>query len=216
MTDTPMITPAKFCRRPTTATIEAMQWHPRSLMDGRMNVCAWIVQHTPNHTTHPHAGAGDSLRLFVNANDSWITVQPGQWIARDEHGFYPIHNDKFRESWQPVGDAQDQPTIIGGFMAAVDAEGTDAWISVYGHPVILPGLDLPDETTVLVPFGSDMEPFRVPFHHLRVIRAIGDFHGGYLDSETGLPLYAVDALADEHVCQRLTVPPAFEPKDHQG
>lgn len=31
--------------------------------------------------------------LWVSANQTWLPIQIGEWIAQDEHGFYPIKDN---------------------------------------------------------------------------------------------------------------------------
>lgn len=32
-------------------------------------------------------------RLWVQANKSWLSIEEGEWVAKDRHGFYPIKDD---------------------------------------------------------------------------------------------------------------------------
>lgn len=33
---------------------------------------------------------GGTLRLFVAANQTWLSLEVGEWIASDQYGYYPI------------------------------------------------------------------------------------------------------------------------------
>jgi hypothetical protein len=67
--------PKTFQREPTI--IEAIQWtgdNRQALDDFGCTVAHY----------------GDVLRLFVQANQAWLPLEVGEWIAHDEHGYYPI------------------------------------------------------------------------------------------------------------------------------
>ena len=52
---------------------------------------------------------GATTLLFVAANSAWLPVEISEWIARDRHGFYPIKDDVFLESYEKV----DKCDIVG-------------------------------------------------------------------------------------------------------
>lgn len=52
-------------------------------------------------------------RLWVDANQSWLPIEEGEWIANDRHGFYPIKNDVFTESYDPVETPTEVCTLVG-------------------------------------------------------------------------------------------------------
>lgn len=45
---------------------------------------------------------GATAGLWVKANDQWLGIVIGEWIAKDRHGFYPIKDDVFLESYDKV------------------------------------------------------------------------------------------------------------------
>lgn len=40
------------------------------------------------------AGIKDTASLWVSANEDWLNVEVGQWIAKDQFGFYPIKDEQ--------------------------------------------------------------------------------------------------------------------------
>lgn len=42
---------------------------------------------------------GCTAALWVDANSEWLGIVIGEWVAKDRHGFYPIKDDMFRESY---------------------------------------------------------------------------------------------------------------------
>lgn len=51
---------------------------------------------------HDMAGtAHDQPVLYVAANDGWLNVTVGTWIAKDSKGFYPIDPQVFATSYEP-------------------------------------------------------------------------------------------------------------------
>lgn len=49
-----------------------------------------------------------SAELWVEANKQWLPIEIGEWIAKDRHGYYPIKNDVFTESYSPVQPEDDE------------------------------------------------------------------------------------------------------------
>lgn len=41
-------------------------------------------------------------QLYVAANDSWLPIERGEWVAKDRHGCYPIKDDVFVETYEKV------------------------------------------------------------------------------------------------------------------
>jgi len=87
--------------------IEAMQWTG----DNFDELFGWIGYEIVRKP--------DGLRLFVAANDRWLPLTVGEWVAKDRHGFYPIKDDVFTEKYEQVetviaghGD-QTERTIVG-------------------------------------------------------------------------------------------------------
>jgi hypothetical protein len=78
-----MRSPKTFEREPTT--IEAIQWTGQNI--DAIGDFGCTVEHY-----------GGMLRLFVQANQTWLPLEVGEWIARDEHGYYPIKDGGDRPS----------------------------------------------------------------------------------------------------------------------
>lgn len=45
---------------------------------------------------------GATAALWVDANSQWLPLQTGEWVAKDRHGFYPIKDDVFIETYRLV------------------------------------------------------------------------------------------------------------------
>lgn len=83
----------RYRKRPVV--IEARQWTG----ENTDAIVAWV---TSEHfyTTQP----GLLARLYVAANDSWLTVEAGEWIIRDVAGFYPCKPDIFEATYELVSE----------------------------------------------------------------------------------------------------------------
>lgn len=75
--------------------IEAVRWTG----DNFNELSSWCDDHVTRN-------AEGTLRLFVKANTAWLELSTGEWVARDRHGFYPIKDDVFLESYELVADRQ--------------------------------------------------------------------------------------------------------------
>ena len=42
------------------------------------------------------------LSLFVAANNGWLDLQVGEWIAKDDFGFYLIKDEQFKRVYEEV------------------------------------------------------------------------------------------------------------------
>lgn len=78
-----------YRKRPVT--IEALQWTGDNARD-LAQWCGWCF----NTSALGHA------RIFVDANDVWLDIERSEWIAKDRHGFYPIKDDVFLETYEKV------------------------------------------------------------------------------------------------------------------
>ncbi len=78
----------RYRRLPTE--IEALRWTGNNFPE----VEQWCGDHAKANLLR--------LRLFVSANCAWVDLEPGEWIARDRHGFYPIKDDVFIETYEEV------------------------------------------------------------------------------------------------------------------
>lgn len=81
------MTAQRYRKRPVE--IEAMRWMGNNF-DG---LSAWCGDHVKR-------SAEGTLRLFVQANTAWLELGVGEWVAKDRHGFYPIKDDVFLESYR--------------------------------------------------------------------------------------------------------------------
>ena len=85
--------------------IEAMRWTG----ENNAEVMAWTGEHVSKDL--PGYDDGTPLNvfvplaypepiLFVAANNAYIPVKPGEWILRDQLGFYPCKDEVFRKSYE--------------------------------------------------------------------------------------------------------------------
>jgi hypothetical protein len=97
-----MTGPKTYLSKPSE--IEALQW------DGTNGaaVQAWAgadaFRYVEERTDAALAKFGDlhpSAVLYVAANEAWLDLDWGEWVARDEHGFYPIKADVFERKYEP-------------------------------------------------------------------------------------------------------------------
>jgi hypothetical protein len=83
---------ATYRKKPVT--IEAVQWTGAN----RDEMDAWMAD-----AFNWEAGfLASEPQIYVAANDAYLTIKPGDWVAKDRHGFYPIKDDVFRESYDLV------------------------------------------------------------------------------------------------------------------
>ncbi|AZS12640.1 hypothetical protein HWB99_gp104 [Mycobacterium phage DrLupo] len=76
-----MNSPKRYRRIPTE--INAIQWTGDNQFDIEAFGANVIVEN-------------GCLTLYVAANNAWLPLERGEWIAQDEHGFYPIKDDQGR------------------------------------------------------------------------------------------------------------------------
>lgn len=91
---------AKY-RRLVAEDREAMQWKGDNLAE----IQAWMEcvsffhkLDVEDREDNPDATA----ELYVNANGVWLTLETGEWIIKDEKGFYPCKDDVFRKTYEKV------------------------------------------------------------------------------------------------------------------
>lgn len=80
-----------YRKRPTTIT--ATRWTGNNFDE----LAAWCDDHVKVDDV-------GQLKLYVAANAAWLMIERGEWIARDRHGFYPIKDDVFIDSYEQVND----------------------------------------------------------------------------------------------------------------
>jgi hypothetical protein len=52
----------------------------------------------------------DEAKLWVQANKEWLNIEPTEWVARDEIGFYPIKDEIFQRKYRQVDDRRIEET----------------------------------------------------------------------------------------------------------
>lgn len=89
-------TPQRYRKRPVV--IEAMQWTGNNLPA----ISKWVGADSARLDTvlsfdRPPV---ETLELWVAANKSWLPLQTGEWIIRDELGFYPCNPAVFEKTYE--------------------------------------------------------------------------------------------------------------------
>jgi hypothetical protein len=89
-------TPARYTSSPTT--VEAMQYHAANVAD----VGRWAgskFQYFPKLKL---------ARIYVDANEAWLTIEDGEWVIKDALGFYPCKDEVFRKKYHRTIDREDE------------------------------------------------------------------------------------------------------------
>lgn len=86
--------PVILVRKPTT--IEAMRWTGDNFCELR----SWgaPVTFMGDERDEPNP----PLWLWVSANNAQLRLEEGEWIAKDEIGFYPIKNEMIEKNYTPM------------------------------------------------------------------------------------------------------------------
>lgn len=77
-----------FQRKPTQ--IQAVQWTGQN----RSEISEFGAQVRSTRTS--------ALSLWVEANKAWLDLEQGEWIAKDQLGFYPIKDVMIQENYEEV------------------------------------------------------------------------------------------------------------------
>lgn len=77
--------PKLFRRNPTE--IRAIQWTGENISAVR------LFTDPGGQVTYFEIRDGKGY-LYVAANDAWLPIELGEWIAQDQFGFYPIKDDR--------------------------------------------------------------------------------------------------------------------------
>jgi hypothetical protein len=93
-----------YISRPTE--IEAIRWTGNNWDDVR----AWCDDHVL-----PGGLYEMRVKLYVAANEAWVIIERGEWIAKDRHGFYPVKDDVFIDKYRQV--ASDTEAHVGDVAA---------------------------------------------------------------------------------------------------
>lgn len=104
-----MTEPKKYRRKPTV--VEAIQWDGHNLADVQKFVGIMSNMDGDASTVRflgPRALDDDGERIWINpaarlwveANESWVLVPIGQWVLKDDAGFYPCKADIFAATYE--------------------------------------------------------------------------------------------------------------------
>lgn len=89
-----------YTSRPTTIT--AGQWTGANLDE----IKAWVGNDNLDHWV-----SGTALTLWVEANTSWLPLEVGEWIIKDDLGFYPCKDSVFRAKYRAAPRPPTAPQI---------------------------------------------------------------------------------------------------------
>lgn len=90
--------PQTFRKKPIE--VEAIQWTGKNPAAVRAFTGMHQIGNGGEHFVFTtQAGHGE---LFVAANDAWLDIEIGEWILRDERGFYPCKPEMFEQSYASV------------------------------------------------------------------------------------------------------------------
>lgn len=62
--------------------------------------------------THKRGHDFVSAALYVDANQTWVPLEPGEWVLCDQHGFYPCKDDVFRKKYRPQNTTAGTPATF--------------------------------------------------------------------------------------------------------
>jgi hypothetical protein len=60
-----------------------------------------------------------TAKLFVAANGIWAPMEPGEWIIRDSHGFYPCKPDIFAATYEAAATPHAPDAALGRCQALI-------------------------------------------------------------------------------------------------
>lgn len=89
--------PKRYRKRPVE--IEALQWtgdNAKELQDWTEG--AFYPISYENRPANPNANAG----LFIAANCMHLHIETGEWVLKDQKGFYPCKPDIFAKTYEDV------------------------------------------------------------------------------------------------------------------
>lgn len=101
--------------RSKPSEIEAMQWTG----DNFSEMKGWLGEDAQKVTEEK------ALRFWCAANDVWLLVPKGDWIAKDKLGFYPISAQVFSNRWtdNDQESVEFTMTMVDGDQATVRVDG---------------------------------------------------------------------------------------------
>lgn len=101
----PPVTPASFYTSIPT-TISALQW--RGDVDQMWDWTTPAAFYGPIPAEYRRAAT--PARLYVAANNAWVDLDIGEWVIRDDLGFYPCKDSVFRKKYRKLD-------VHGGYSA---------------------------------------------------------------------------------------------------
>ena len=91
---------SRFRKRPVE--VEAVQWR------GPGPTSSAAMEFAGTRTTEDGTElvfvplAYPTAKLWVEANQAWVQIEPGEWLIRDSRGIYPCKPDIFDLTYEPV------------------------------------------------------------------------------------------------------------------
>lgn len=108
----------RYVKRPVV--IEALQWTGNVDEIWDWTTAAYFYGPIPEEDGRPATPA----KLYVAANDAWLELEMGEWIIKDELGFYPCKDSMFLKTYAP-DDGSGILVIPPGLMNNIDSAGYD-------------------------------------------------------------------------------------------
>lgn len=88
--------------RSVPTEIEAIQWTGTNPYAVRA-----FTGETDNHFVFATQDGIENAELYVAANKSWVHISVGEWVAKDELGFYPIKDEVFKKKYRQINNRGD-------------------------------------------------------------------------------------------------------------
>jgi hypothetical protein len=158
-----MTTPEPGAYRKKPVVIQAMQWTG----DNEAEIQAWTGAGR-FHEIDPEDRGDDpdaTGALLVDANSAWLTIEPGEWVLRDQAGFYPCKAAIFAATYEPAVDWTDEKLVTKVIETMSDDSGQSranvydpVWQAQAEHVVDLVQAPLRAEIAALHHQLADLEP----------------------------------------------------------
>lgn len=85
--------------RKKPVVVEALQWKGDNEEEmGKFASGYFLTVEPEDRQDDPDQTA----EVFVGANGRWLPILTGEWVIKDEKGFYPCAPDIFEKTYEPV------------------------------------------------------------------------------------------------------------------
>lgn len=89
-----------FQKRPVQ--VQAIQWTGENPYAVRAFTGMHKTEPSGDHFVFTVQDGIDNAKLYVAANDAWLDIEIGEWVIRDDRGFYPCKPDIFAATYEQV------------------------------------------------------------------------------------------------------------------